>query len=73
MGRAVQPRLDETDPALQKYMRRLKPSNCPECGKPQKTPRGEPMACPRCEKGLTLHKQRASVARTESAAGRKGR
>ena len=53
MGRAIQPRLDETDPALQKYLLSLQPSNCPECGKPQKTPRGEPMPCPRCVKGDT--------------------
>jgi len=62
-----------TDPSVTEYLASLQPSNCPECGKPQQTPRGESMVCPRCEKGLTLSKQRASVARTESAAGRKGR
>jgi predicted Zn-ribbon and HTH transcriptional regulator len=70
MGRAVNPTFGETDRAVQKYLASLKPSHCPECGKEQRTSRGEPMACPRCEKGMTLSKQRASVARQEKAAGR---
>lgn len=51
MGRARQPRLSETDPALRKYMMELKPSACPVCGRGQKTPRGEPMPCPKCVEG----------------------
>jgi hypothetical protein len=40
-----------TDPLVTEYLASLQPSECPGCMRPQKTPRGEPLACPRCVKG----------------------
>ena len=34
--------------ATRRYLDSLAPSNCPGCGRVQKTPRGEPVMCPRC-------------------------
>jgi hypothetical protein len=40
--------LAQNDPGLQEYMKGLRVSNCPGCGRTQWTPRGEPMMCPAC-------------------------
>jgi hypothetical protein len=46
--KAGTPGFSPADTAVRKYLDALRPSNCPSCGKAQKTPRGEPMVCPRC-------------------------
>ena len=42
-----------TDPAMLLYLGTFGVSNCPGCGGVQHTPRGEPVACPKCVAGKT--------------------
>ena len=35
------------------YLGELQQANCPGCGRVQYTPRGEPVACPKCVTGKT--------------------
>jgi hypothetical protein len=41
------------DPAMIEYLNTFQVSNCPGCGRVQRTPRGEPVACPKCVTGKT--------------------
>lgn len=40
------------DPAMKEYLATFRESDCPGCGGVQYTPRGEPVACPKCVGGV---------------------
>lgn len=41
-------RLAAESPAVKAWVERLRPTNCPGCGRPVFTPEGKAMACKRC-------------------------
>ena len=43
--------VEGTSEELIAYLDGLRQSNCPDCGRAQYTPRGEPMHCPKCTTG----------------------